>query len=259
MQPNTPARVRGRTLLALLAAAIVTVALPASAHAGAVSFSRDGSQLFYTANSGPERSDVTVRANNATEIFISDSAGVTGDSNFCSFRSATEAVCAAPRETILISTRDGDDQVEYRAPHPGVVDLGAGEDVLVAGTRQLIDNTIRPVTYYGGDGRDVITYARANRGVSLTPEDGQANDGRPGDRENVAPNFETVIGSDHADAPLFGTPGPDTMLGLGGNDASPAAAVTTCSSRARNATAPTTTTAVPATTPSTTGPARSAW
>ncbi len=104
---------------ALLTAVAVAVALPATAHAGDVSFSRDGSQLFYTANSGPERNDVTVRANNATEIFISDSAVV----------------------------------------------------------------------------------------------------GLPGDRENVAPNFETVIGSDHADAPLFGTPGPDTMLGLGGNDA----------------------------------------
>ena len=217
MNSISPARLRGRARRALLAAVLAAVALPASAHAGQVSFSRDGSQMFYIANS--ERNDVTLRANNATEIVVTDLAGVGGDSNFCSFRSSTEAVCAAPRETVQIFTQGGDDQVEYRAPHPGFVDLGVGDDVLVAGTRQIIDGTIRPVNYFGGDGRDVITYARASRGVSLTPEDGQANDGRPGDRENVAPNFEMVIGSEHADSPLFGTPGPDTMLGLGGNDA----------------------------------------
>jgi hypothetical protein len=82
-----------------------------------------------------EENTVTVRANNATQIVITDLAGLTGDTNLCSFRSATEAVCAAPREVVQVFTQGGDDQVEYRAPHPGYVDLGAGDDVIVAGTR----------------------------------------------------------------------------------------------------------------------------
>jgi Ca2+-binding RTX toxin-like protein len=223
MHRITPARLRGRTRRAVLAAAlpaaIAAVVLPASAHAGAVSMSRDGANLFYNANSGAERNDVTVRANNATQLVITDSAGVTGDTNICSFPKPTEAVCEAPRETVHVFTLDGNDEVEYRAPHAGFVDLGFGDDVVVAGTRQVIDGTIRPVMYFDQGGRDIISYAAATRGVSLTPEDGQANDGRPGDRENVTPNFETIIGSDHADAPLFGTPGSDTMLGMGGDDA----------------------------------------
>jgi hemolysin type calcium-binding protein len=206
---------RRQTRRALVAAAIAAMALPSAAQAGTVSFSPDGRDMFYVAHSEPN--DVTLSTNDS-EIIIRDPAGVDGDPNLCSFFTPGEAVCSSPRGSVTVLTQAGNDQVEYRLPHAGFVDLGEGDDVLVAGTRLPTGRAIEPVTYFDLAGNDRISYATADRGISVTPEDGQANDGRPGDREQVQPVFETIIGSNFADAPLFGTPGPDIMLGLGGND-----------------------------------------
>jgi hypothetical protein len=90
---------------ALLVAVLAAIAVPSVAHAGDVSYSRDGSQLFYIAADNAEQNNVTLRANNATQISITDPVGVGGDTNFCSFPRPTEAVCPAPRETIHVITQ----------------------------------------------------------------------------------------------------------------------------------------------------------
>jgi Ca2+-binding RTX toxin-like protein len=207
---------RRRVRRALLVAAFAAIALPSVAQAATVSYSRDGSDMFVVG--GPEANNVRLTANSTGQVFINDSAGVSGDTNFCSFFTGDQVTCVAPRERISVNTQGGSDVVEYRVPHEGFVDTGDGNDVQVAGTRLANGRAIEPVTYFDLSGNDTISYAAANRGISLTPEDGQPNDGRPGDREQVQPVFETIIGSNFADAPLFGTAGPDLMLGLGGND-----------------------------------------
>ena len=207
---------RRRAGRALLVAALAAVALPSAAQAATtVSFSRDGSDMFVVG--GSEANNVRLNANTTGQVFIDDSAGVTGDTNFCSF-TATRASCDGPRERVSVNTQGGSDQVEYRLPHEGFVDTGHGNDVIVAGTRLANGRAIEPVVLFDLSGSDVISYAAASRGVSLTPEDGRPNEGGPGDREQVEAVFVTIIGSNFSDAPLFGTSGPDTIVGLGGND-----------------------------------------
>jgi Ca2+-binding RTX toxin-like protein len=203
-------------LRTMLVAALAALALPSVAQAATVSYSRDGSDMFVIG--GAEANDLRLTANSTGQIFVKDSAGVDGDTNFCSFFTGDQVTCDAPRERVIVNTQSGNDQVEYRVPHEGFVDTGDGDDVQVAGTRSANGRAIEPVVYFDFSGNDVLSYAAANRGISLTPEDGQPNDGRPGDREQVQAVFETIIGSNFPDAPLFGTPGPDFILGLGGND-----------------------------------------
>ena len=219
MHLPTSAGARRRTRRALLAAALpavlAVVALPTAAQAGVASIARG--ELLY--NDGlSENNRVTLRKV-GSDIFITDEAGgvIAGDG--CRLFIPTEAVCPAAVITqAVVLAGGGADTVEYRLPHPGSVDLGSGEDTLVAGTREPAGFTIQPATYNGGSGHDTITYFKAGGGVSLTPEDNLANDGKPGSRDNVRPDFETFVGSRFRDAPLFGTPNADVMIGGGGDD-----------------------------------------
>ena len=220
-----PAGARRRALLAAaLPAALAAFALPAAAEAASVSAdSRSLNVLdrsFFILGS-IENNDVTVTVRGDSFV-VTDSAGITtehqGSGGTCVRTSAVEARCPLSNVTnVAVQVAGGGDKVEYRLPHEGFVDLGDGADSLFAGTRESAGFAIKPVTYVAGSGRDVITYAKASQGVSLTPEDGLANDGRPGGQENIRPDFEGIFGSNFGDT-LLGTPGPDTMMGFGGRD-----------------------------------------
>jgi Ca2+-binding RTX toxin-like protein len=77
----------------------------------------------------------------------------------------------------------------------------------------------------GGPGTDLADYSRANAGVSVSL-DGAANDGVPGENDNVLPDVEDIVGTDGADTltgstaanDLEGSGGADTIRGLGGAD-----------------------------------------
>jgi Ca2+-binding RTX toxin-like protein len=229
MHLRIPVGPRRRTRLALLAAALpaalAAFALPAAAEAASVSAgSRSLNVLdrsFFVGGS-IENNDVTVTVRGDSFV-VTDTAGITtehqGSGGTCVRTSAVEARCPLSNvNNVAVQVAGGGDKVEYRLPHEGFVDLGDGADTLFAGTRESAGFAIKPVTYVAGSGSDVITYGKASQGVSVTPEDGLANDGRPGDQENVRPDFEGIFGSNFGDSPLFGTPGPDTMMGLGGRD-----------------------------------------
>jgi hypothetical protein len=225
MHINTPAGPRRRTRRALIAAALPAViaafALPSAAHAGVTSLTSAG-QLGYT-DTGVETNNVVLRAV-GNEIVITDSVPI--QTLHCRVVTQNQVACPANVAAVHVSTGPGNDSVEYRLPHLGSVSLGFDSDRLVAGKRQAIGRAIAPVTYFGkfsirgdvGPGVDTIDYSQADRGVSLTPEDKLANDGRPGDLENVKPDFDVIIGSQFNDSPLFGTDLPETIIGLGGND-----------------------------------------
>jgi Ca2+-binding RTX toxin-like protein len=222
----TPARIRGRTLGALLAAGLATAILPAAAQAESfVGFGADR-DLFYSDTSAASN-DVLVRLV-GNEISIRDTARVSTAAP-CRALSSIEVLCPNTARSIQLGTFDGNDTVEYRARHKGSVHLGDGVDTVFGGRREGSGQSIEPVTYAGGADHDKISYAGADRGVSVTPEDGKANDGRTGfgDNENVDTTFEEFIGSNFSDAPLFGTahtdlmdggPGTDQIAGGGGSD-----------------------------------------
>ena len=68
----------------------------------------------------------------------------------------------------------------------------------------------------GGAGTDRVRYAERNVGVRVSL-DGAANDGAPGEGDNVIPDVEQITGSPQADV-LIGSSLANTVFGLGGDD-----------------------------------------
>jgi Ca2+-binding RTX toxin-like protein len=91
----------------------------------------------------------------------------------------------------------GNDQIGYS---PGVSnDDDQGADVLT-----------------GGPGDDKLLLDAHTGGVNISI-DGQANDGSPGEGDNVGADLETIDGTTAADT-FVGSPGPDQFNGNAGND-----------------------------------------
>ena len=217
-------RTRRAVLAAALPAALAAVALPSTAEAAIVNATQSSVTVFdrgILPGSQSEINDVTVRAEARSTfnmVIVTDKAGVTSG-GICTRVSATEAQCPVNRDAqIDVTLGAGDDRMEYRARHPGNVSLGADVDTLFGGTRESAGQSLERVNYSGGSGHDTISYVKAPRGVSVTPEDGLTNDGPPLERENVSPDFDTIEGSNFADVPLFGTPTGNVMIGHGGDD-----------------------------------------
>jgi len=218
-----PAGHRRRTRRALIAAALpaalAALVLPAAADAGTAAVIRASANgvLGYTAADG-EVNNVRVSVS-GNKLVISDSAPITAR-NGCTLNLVGDAECPIGVDSITMLLRDRNDVVQYAAPHFGGVSGEDGNDTFFGGIRQSVPGrSIQNVHYFGNAGHDTISYQFADRGVSLTPEDNLANDGRPGiDRENVAPGFDVIFGSQFNDSPLFGTDLPEIMNGLGGND-----------------------------------------
>jgi hypothetical protein len=192
-----------------LAAGLAAVALPSAAHAGTATVS--GSTLVYTDTTpGGERNKVNARLANG-KLVISDTAITrTGTSQCKIFNGDIE--CDAGITNVQMVLGAGDDELRYRLPQGGVVQLGAGSDRVYGGLRESAGRTIGDVVYFGEDGYNVMDYTEANAGVSVDMADNVANDGRPGvDRENVI-GFVHLVGSNHRDT-LFGTPGQDGIAG----------------------------------------------
>jgi Ca2+-binding RTX toxin-like protein len=94
---------------------------------------------------------------------------------------------------------------------------GAGDDVLrgLAGNDDL-DGGAGADTFAGGPGNDAVSYADATRGVTVTL-DGRANDGAPGEGDDVGKDVEDVYGGPGDDT-LTGTGAANTLDGGDGND-----------------------------------------
>lgn len=207
---------RRRALLAAaLPAAAAAFALPPAAQAGTLSVA--SGHIGYTDTARTEPNDVVVRLV-GDEIVITDPARIQHAGTRCRVLNLVEARCPSGGiDSVGVSTSGGTDTVRYQLPHEGFVDLGADDDTLLAGVREAGGRAIEPLFARGGAGHDLVSYRAADAGVVVDLADGLANDGRPGDREDLASDFEVLLGSEFADT-LFGTPTPDVIAGAGGRD-----------------------------------------
>ncbi len=210
MHRPTAAGPSPRLRRAVLAAVLVAFALPAAAHAGTAEV-RDG-KLTYTARNA-EVNVVDVRVGPAGKLIVADSAPQLAGAG-CLLNGSGDLECdAAGVTSIELTLADRNDVVRYRAPHPGRIDAGTGTDTFFGGLRAAATG---PVSYIGGDGlADAVRYTEADRGVVVTLG-ASANDGRPGDLEDVRGDIEVLEGSGFGDT----VTGTDDVLGelfLGGD------------------------------------------
>ena len=118
----------------------------------------------------------------------------------------------------------GDDRV-YGSFHNDVVYGGPGDDVVSGGSGDdWITADPRDHVVYGDAGTDTLRYWNRN-GVTVTLDE-RANDGSPGERDNIrggieviqgSPGDDTLIGDGQANT-FDGMAGNDTLRGEGGND-----------------------------------------
>lgn len=134
-------------------------------------------------------------------------------------RAGDDVLCVsdAVRSRVTLIGGDGDD----------VLRGGAGPDVLLGGNgNDTLDGTRGGDGCWGGPGIDTADYAARTAGVRVTI-DGRANDGRPGEADNVARDVENVAGGSGDDYLAGGTAanvlrgngGDDTLVAVGGTAA----------------------------------------
>jgi hypothetical protein len=132
----------------------------------------------------------------------------------------TSPAAASLTRFVVIDLGDADDRAEIAVPHSGVSDLqaGAGNDV-VSVRAGFVSAAMGPgddlaqadaggLSVTGGPGADVFTaslrarvqvgYFDAGSGVHVTT-DGRANDGVPGEHDDVSSLVRTINGSAHDD------------------------------------------------------------
>jgi hypothetical protein len=105
------------------------------------------------------------------------------------------------------------------------VNGGAGDDYLEGIAYTEDSNTLGSDTYTGGGGSDRLTYDARSEDLNLSL-DGVANDGAPGENDNIGADVVTVIGGSGSDRftgnsysnGFGGGEGDDTATGGGGDD-----------------------------------------
>jgi Ca2+-binding RTX toxin-like protein len=124
----------------------------------------------------------------------------------------------------------GDDDV--RAARSGYTDISdeAGDDVLHGGAGQDSRTEFQAGPgadlYIGGPGEDFVNYQLHGKNIHAT-RDGKANDGRPGEHDDIGSGIDRVLGSPGADVitarratgmELAGYAGDDLIVGGPGDD-----------------------------------------
>jgi Ca2+-binding RTX toxin-like protein len=147
----------------------------------------------------------------------------------------------------VIDAGPGNDNPIFGAGGDDVIHGGPGNDVLVGGTGNdtldggLGDDDFEGIpgeglfgsnppsqgtdTYIGGGGSDAVLYTGRGEDLSLSL-DGVANDGAPGEHDNIEPDVTTVLGGSGSDVitgngyanALSGDSGDDVISGGGGDD-----------------------------------------
>ena len=219
-------RVPGHVPYALLTAlAILALAAPA-ARAGSVRV--DGGALRFTAGAD-ERNELVLELE-PDAFVVRDFGRALRAGPGCEPLSATSVSCS--RDGVLaveVSAGDRDDSVESVLPNAllsgvrGVrIDGGSGDDRLL-GWRSSDEIRGGPGADYmsggPGNGRDtaVVDGVDANGGGVSVTLDGTANDGLPGEGDDVAADVEAVVGGPGSDM-LVGNAQPDRLDGAGGDD-----------------------------------------
>jgi Ca2+-binding RTX toxin-like protein len=191
---------------------LLALALPAAAPAATISSNTNefgGNRIEYRAGAG--------EANDVTALRVSEGIRVTDPgtpiqpSGECRSDGPDAAICSsAPGAGVgaLVELGDGDDRLEWQLAGFATVHGGSGDDqVRVAGS---VD---------GGTGADAIQahsvdYSTRTAGVEVTL-DGVANDGEPGEADNVKLGVRFIFGGSGAD--LISATGVGSDIGLIGN------------------------------------------
>lgn len=147
----------------------------------------------------------------------------------------------------VIDAGPGNDNPIFGSGGDDVIKGGAGNDVLSGGKGDdaldggLGDDDFEGIpgerlfgsdppsqgtdSYTGGGGGDALIYTGRGEDLSLSL-DGVANDGQPGENDNIGPDVTTVLGGDGADVitgngyanAFAGDSGDDVITGAGGDD-----------------------------------------
>ena len=234
-----------RASLLAVAAALLAAVGPAAACAASVSVVR--STVTFEALPG-EANDVTVlRTPRVVRVLDAGATALPGAG--CRSRGANAVECdAAGVRRIVVLAGDGDDEVVTSVGTETVIRGGDGDDLLEGGEGpDMLDGGRGDDVLLGGNGPDVldggpgaddlsggredadvldldsVTYPRT--GPVRVTVDGVADDGEPGEGDNVRPDVEAVLGGRGDDVlvgngetmnALFGGGGNDRLLGLGG-------------------------------------------
>ena len=95
---------------------------------------------------------------------------------------------------------------------------GAGDDFLNGGSDKQTSTPDGADYISGGPGNDSVVYSNRQDNLSIDISDGtQANDGAPGEGDNVQPDVENVFGGNGNDS-ITGNAAANVLSGGGGND-----------------------------------------
>jgi Ca2+-binding RTX toxin-like protein len=138
----------------------------------------------------------------------------------------------------IVGTGGAGDDAIGNGTKPGDFDGGPGNDYLDVGKGggkvnggdgddyiDMTSTTVGPDDISGGAGNDGVNYSNYPSGVTVTLDD-IANDGAPGQNQNIHSDIDYLVGSRFADRlvggsngeALYGREGNDTLIGNGGTD-----------------------------------------
>lgn len=125
----------------------------------------------------------------------------------------TLASTAMAAELVVTGT-PGNDTITGTADAESIYGRAGDDTINGAGGDDELDGGPGADRLSGGEGTDSVAYSGA--GVEVTI-DGQANDGTPGEADNVGLDIEDLYGTD-SDDKLTGSVGPNTIDGAAGSD-----------------------------------------
>lgn len=243
MSPSAPRRV----LIAALTVIACLAVGAASASAGVVSVDNATRTLLYTGDDGPNHIDVFVYLNSdgvyEVEVRDLDGKSTTSSPRDCEVDSVDDVTCYLsypPTQRLLLGAGDDSGQVADRYnPTGNVVDGGEGNDEVEgsSGADTLIggpgdDNLASdggpnlgvplPVgpgdVLIGGDGTDTADYFDGGGDSARLSNNGVADDGAPGENDNIMTDVENIRGLQYKSTTMIGNDGPNRMVGYSGND-----------------------------------------
>ena len=208
-------------------------------------------RLAFTAASG-KANNVVVTTASGGNLRVADTGDRVIAGTGCTQDGDNRALCPAAGVTqIAVSLRDGDDSAvngtDLSTSSDGIRG-GPGDDVLTGGsagdlivgdegsdtmnggsgtdvlreaaTGSAVD-VIDADVFIGGSGIDTASYATSDGSATIgvvADLDGFANDGQPGERDEIRTDIENITGTGAGDDTLIGNGGPNLLQGLSGID-----------------------------------------
>lgn len=252
----------------VLLAAVAAVLLPAATASPAMAGSLTGSATSISYNgAGTEANDVTI-SRSVNTYTITDIVAITDGNamDTCTATGGLTATCTATGLTFVgMSLGNGNDENQWAGSYADLplftqIDGGAGTDTLngtekndtlfsssgpegdtyngEAGDDSLGNEFVFGSPEQGGDifnggpGTDRLSYSGRGAGVTVTANDGLANDGEQSEQDNVGADVEVITATSFNDSitgggvnnQLTGQGGDDTLNGGAGEDSLPGGA-----------------------------------